>query len=161
MEFLSQGSDPTRSLNLSHHDSNARSLTHCARLGIEPAPQSSQGAVDPVAPQQELHITFISIGKPKKKFVRLALLQYSLYCRGLELSPQYPQGMSVPVSPAKVFVPTSAIKKQLQMYFPLLLPLWVTRLESWPTLLALDLIAFTVGEQLLERIMPRTQGQVP
>ena len=38
MEFLGQGS------HLKH--SNARSLTHCARLGIKPASQHSRGTTD-------------------------------------------------------------------------------------------------------------------
>ena len=35
---------------------NARSLTHCAGLGMEPAFQSSQDIAGPVAPLQELLI---------------------------------------------------------------------------------------------------------
>ena len=54
MEFLGQGSDPSHSQDLSCSCSNDRSLTHCARLGIEPASQRSQDAADPVVPQQEL-----------------------------------------------------------------------------------------------------------
>ena len=41
------------SCELSHSCGNARFLTHCARLGIEPKSQHSQVAPDPVAPQQE------------------------------------------------------------------------------------------------------------
>ena len=61
MEFLGQGPDPSHSCDLSHSCSNARSLTHCARLGIEPANQCSQDAADPIVPQQELLIFLIAI----------------------------------------------------------------------------------------------------
>ena len=54
MEFLGQGSDLSHHCNLSCNCRNARSLTHCAGLGIEPASQDSQDAADPVAPWQEL-----------------------------------------------------------------------------------------------------------
>ena len=54
MELPGQGSDLSRSHNLSHGCGNARSLTHCARPGIEPASQGSQDATDPIAPQQEI-----------------------------------------------------------------------------------------------------------
>ena len=37
MEFPGQGSDPRGSCDLRHSCSNARSLTHSARLGVEPA----------------------------------------------------------------------------------------------------------------------------
>ena len=50
MEPLGQGSDPRHSRNLSHSCGNARSLTHCARLGIQPTSQSFQDAGNPVAP---------------------------------------------------------------------------------------------------------------
>ena len=51
MEFLGQGSDLSYRCDLSHKCSNARSLTHCAGLGIEPVPQCSQDATIPTAPQ--------------------------------------------------------------------------------------------------------------
>ena len=54
MGFLGQGSDPSCSCDLSCSCSNARSLTHCVRLGIEPAFQHSHDAAHPIAPQQEL-----------------------------------------------------------------------------------------------------------
>ena len=53
-EFPGQGSDSSHSCNLSYICSNARSLTHCALLGMEPAFQRSQDTTHPVAPQQEL-----------------------------------------------------------------------------------------------------------
>ena len=54
MEFLGQGSDPSRSHDLSHSCGNAISLTHCARLGSKPASQCSQDSADPIAPKKEL-----------------------------------------------------------------------------------------------------------
>ena len=39
MELLGQRSDPSRSYKLHHGCGNTRSLTHCARLGIEPVSQ--------------------------------------------------------------------------------------------------------------------------
>ena len=50
---LGQGSDPSHRCDLSLSCVNARSLTRCAGLGIEPAFQCSQDAVYPVVPQQE------------------------------------------------------------------------------------------------------------
>ena len=54
MEFLGQGSDLSHSCDLSCSCSNAGSLTHCARPGIEPRSQHSQDAANPSAPQWEL-----------------------------------------------------------------------------------------------------------
>ena len=55
MELLGQGSDPSRSQDLSCSCSNAGSLAHCARLGMETESQHSQdAAADPVVPQWEL-----------------------------------------------------------------------------------------------------------
>ena len=51
---LGEGSNLSRGHNLSHGCGNARSLTHCARPGIEPTSQHSQDAAYPVGPQQEL-----------------------------------------------------------------------------------------------------------
>lgn len=56
MELPGQGSHLSRSLDLSHSCGDARSLTSCAGPGIEPASQHSQGATDPIAPQQKLQI---------------------------------------------------------------------------------------------------------
>ena len=58
MEFLDQGSDPSHSCDLSHSCSNAGSLTHCARPGLEPASQRSQDAANPIVPQPELLNSF-------------------------------------------------------------------------------------------------------
>ena len=49
-----QGSDLSHSCDLSRSCGNAGSLTHCARLGIEPVSQTSQEAADLAAPQWEL-----------------------------------------------------------------------------------------------------------
>ena len=54
MQFPGQGSDLSHSHKLSCRCGNARSLTHCARPGIEPTSQHSQDAAAPVVPQQEL-----------------------------------------------------------------------------------------------------------
>ena len=43
---MGQGSDPSCSWDLSCSCGNARSLTHCARLGTEPASQRFQDAAD-------------------------------------------------------------------------------------------------------------------
>lgn len=55
MGFLGQGSD------LSPSCGSTRSLTLCARLGIEPPSQCSQDAEDPIVPQQELRSSSIFI----------------------------------------------------------------------------------------------------
>ena len=47
------GSDPSHSCDLSCSYGNARSLTHCAGVGIQPR-QGSQDAADPITSQQEL-----------------------------------------------------------------------------------------------------------
>ena len=41
LEFPGQGSDQSRSCNLCYSCNNTGSLTHCARLGIEPVSQCS------------------------------------------------------------------------------------------------------------------------
>ena len=72
VEFLGQGSEPSRSCDLSQ--SNAGSLTNCAGPGIEPATQHSQDATSPVAPQQKLLFFFFflsvsffgAVGVPEK-----------------------------------------------------------------------------------------------
>ena len=51
MEFPGQGSNHIPKLRFSC--GNVRSLTHCARPGIEPTSQGSQDAADPIAPQRE------------------------------------------------------------------------------------------------------------
>ena len=50
------GIDPSSSCNLC----NTRSLTYCARLGLEPASQCSRDAAETIAPQRKLHIAIIS-----------------------------------------------------------------------------------------------------
>ena len=47
MEFPGQGSDLNYHWDLSHRCSNARSLTHCAQLGIKPVSQHSQHTANP------------------------------------------------------------------------------------------------------------------
>ena len=60
MEFLVQGSDLSHSCDLSCSCSNAGSLTHRARLGIEPpTSQGTQDAANPIEPQQELQLQTI------------------------------------------------------------------------------------------------------
>ena len=54
VEFPGQGSDPSCSRCLLCKCSNTRSLTHCARLGIEPVPQHRRDAIDSAALQQEV-----------------------------------------------------------------------------------------------------------
>ena len=51
IEFLGQGSDPSHSCNLCCI--NARSLTHCAMFGMEPAFQHSRDIADSIVPQRE------------------------------------------------------------------------------------------------------------
>ena len=51
MEFLGQESDPSCSCDLGLSYSNARPLTHCAGLGIEPVSQCSKHTAGPVVPQ--------------------------------------------------------------------------------------------------------------
>ena len=54
MELPGQGSDPSRSCDLSRSYSNMGFLTHCAGSRPEPVSQHSQDAADPIAPQREL-----------------------------------------------------------------------------------------------------------
>lgn len=54
MELPGQGSDLSRSCDLSYSCGNAGSWTHCARPGVEHVSQHSQEAADSVAPQREL-----------------------------------------------------------------------------------------------------------
>ena len=55
MEFLGQKPDLSCRCDLHCHScSNARSLTPCAKVGIEPASQGASDTADRVAPQQEL-----------------------------------------------------------------------------------------------------------
>ena len=54
MEFPGQGSDLSCRFSLCCSCSNIQSLTHCARLGSEPASQHSRDAANPVEPQREL-----------------------------------------------------------------------------------------------------------
>ena len=49
MEFPGQGSHPSHSCNLSGSYCQHESLTHCARLGIEPVSQRPQDATSPIA----------------------------------------------------------------------------------------------------------------
>ena len=48
MEFLGQESDLSRSCDLRCSGGNARSLTHCAGLGMEPVSQGSRDTTDPI-----------------------------------------------------------------------------------------------------------------
>ena len=48
-----QASDPSCRCNPHYSCGNARSLTYCAQLGIEPATQCSRDAANPIVPQQE------------------------------------------------------------------------------------------------------------
>ena len=54
MEFPGQGSDLSHSCDLSCSCSNAKSLTDCTALGIEPRVPGSQDTTHPLASQQEL-----------------------------------------------------------------------------------------------------------
>ena len=55
------GISPSHSCDLCCSCSNARSLTHCAGLGIEPSSQCSRDTANPVAPPWELRdIVFLS-----------------------------------------------------------------------------------------------------
>ena len=59
-EFLGQGSDPSQSCDL-RCCRIARSLTHCAGLGIEPSSQHCIDTAHPVAPQQELPLLVLYV----------------------------------------------------------------------------------------------------
>ena len=56
----SKGSDPSCSCscNLQCSCSSTRSLSHCARPGMEPVSQHSRDGTDPVVPQWELHVIY-------------------------------------------------------------------------------------------------------
>ena len=54
MELRGQGPDWSHRCDLSHSYGNTRSLTHCARPGINPCPSSAQEATHSVVSQQEL-----------------------------------------------------------------------------------------------------------
>ena len=64
MEVLDQGSDLSCSCHLSPSCGNARSLTHCARPGIERASQCSQDGTDPIVPQRELRFCLLTVSNP-------------------------------------------------------------------------------------------------
>ena len=49
-EFSGRESDPSHSCKLCCSCGNARSLTHCATLGIEPGSQCSRDTAEPVVP---------------------------------------------------------------------------------------------------------------
>ena len=59
VEFLGQGSDLSCSYNLCCSSGSARSLTHCAGSGIEPASRQSRDATNPFAPQGEFLGSYI------------------------------------------------------------------------------------------------------
>ena len=54
MEALGHGSDPSHIWTYATGAATPDSLTHCARLGIEPAPWHFRVAANPVVPEQEL-----------------------------------------------------------------------------------------------------------
>ena len=68
MELASQGLDVSSSCDLNCWCSKARSLTHSARLGIEPTSQCSQDAANPVSPQWELPDAFFFLSLPLDRY---------------------------------------------------------------------------------------------
>ena len=60
MEVLGQGSDPSRSCDLCWRYGNAGPVTHCVMPGIKPAPWRCTDVANPIAPQQELILFFLS-----------------------------------------------------------------------------------------------------
>ena len=54
MEFPGQVPDPSHSRDLCHRGGNPRSLTHCARLEVEPMILCCRDATNSTAPQWEL-----------------------------------------------------------------------------------------------------------
>ena len=56
MQLPGQGSDLRHRCDLSLSCGNARSLTYCAGLGMEPVSQHSQDATYPIVPQGELQV---------------------------------------------------------------------------------------------------------
>ena len=65
MVFLGQWSDPSHSCDLRSSCSNARSLTHCAVPGIEPASQHAQDTANPVVPQGTYFFGILYISKSR------------------------------------------------------------------------------------------------
>ena len=61
IEFLGQGSDPSRSWDLSHSCSNTAPLSHCAGLAIKPASQCSRDATHPIAPCRNSFCPFLKV----------------------------------------------------------------------------------------------------
>ena len=61
MEFPGQGSYLSYSHALICSHGSAGSSTHCVGPGIEPAPQRSQDAANPIAPQQEVLLVFFFV----------------------------------------------------------------------------------------------------
>ena len=61
MEFPGWGSYPSCSHDPSPNCGNARSLTHCARMGMVPASQWSQDTADPVAHKFLLMKAFVKM----------------------------------------------------------------------------------------------------
>ena len=59
MEFPAQGSDLSYSCDLCHSHSNAGSLIHCTRPGIEPVSQRCRDTADLAATQKEFQLIYI------------------------------------------------------------------------------------------------------
>ena len=76
MEFLGQGSDLNRSCDLS--GSNARSLTSCVGLGMEPASQHSRDTSESTAPHQEFlkwhSFLYVSVSLQGHLLIRILII---------------------------------------------------------------------------------------
>ena len=80
IEFLGQGLNLSHSCDLHHSCSNTGSLTHCARLGMEPVSQSSRDATNFVVPQRELLCKNFLICTCLVSCIYLCMFVYSCVC---------------------------------------------------------------------------------
>ena len=71
MEFLGQESDLSCSCDPSHRGGNSRSFTHCARLGIKPAPKTCWS----LAPEPELLLISIFLKSSLGECIKCAVSQ--------------------------------------------------------------------------------------
>ena len=107
MEFPGQGSYLNCSGDQPHSCGNAISLTHYARLGIEPASQCSQETANPIASQWEILLPLLKNNRP-------LFFQHSSHCvRAPETSKLQPVGQ---IQPATCF----CMAHELKMVFTFL-----------------------------------------
>ena len=81
MELPGQGSDPSHSFDLNHSCDNARSLTHCAGLGVKPESQCSQMPLIPLRHSGKSCVTCLLYFRPLHLgSMTVNFLYYSFSC---------------------------------------------------------------------------------